>query len=97
MMSFFNELPDLFKLHLLVGAIVFLVVWKSFAYRCTNRMSGYISGHPVSSYKDQGIQPTWFDYLLCLGWLPPMLVGWPIVLFFYIFGTKHSNDENLIE
>ena len=88
MSSFIDSFPIGFQIYVFVGIIVFLLVWKSFAYRCANRISGSMSGHPVSSYKDRGIKPTWFDYLLCLGWAPPMIIGWPIVLIVYIVGKN---------
>lgn len=76
-----------------IGVAVFLLVWKSFAYRMTNRSHGYASGHPVSSYKDRGIEPTWFDYLLCLGWAAPVVAGWPVVLLVYILGNNKITEQ----
>jgi len=93
MVKFFNGLPELFQIYLVIGAIVFLVVWKSFAYRLANRASGHVSGHRVSSFKDMGIDPTFLDYLFSLGWVAPMVMGWPIVLFVFITGTNHPKDK----
>ena len=82
------------EIYLGIGIAVFLLVWKSFAYRMTNRSHGYASGHPVSCYKDQGIKPTWFDYLLCLvWWVAPMVAGWPIVLLVYILGSNKKKEQ----
>ena len=83
MITFIESLPIGFQIYIFVGIIVFLIVWKSFAYRGANRISGSMSGHTASSYKDRGIKPTLFDYLLCLGWAPPMIMVWPIVLIVY--------------
>lgn len=93
MIEFFNSLPDWFQWHLVVGLVVFLFILKSFAYRMANSTSGYASGHRVSGFKDMGINPTLGDYIGCILWSPPMIVGWPIVLFFYIVGTNHPDNQ----
>ena len=93
MASFFGSLPGYFQIYLIIGVIVFLAIWKSFAYRCANRVGGYVSGHRVSSFKDMGNKPTWFDYLLCLGWAPPMIMGWPVVLLYYLMGFNNSGKK----
>ena len=91
MLSIISQFPEWFQIYLLVGGIVFLIVWKSFAYRGANRASGSILGHAVSSYRDRGITPTWFDCLLCLVWFPPMVIAWPLILFIYISGNNCEN------
>jgi len=70
--------------YIAIGLIIYAGVFYRLAYYFANSQKGFMSGHPVSSFVDRGIKPSLGEYIGALLWGPQLVVGWPLVILYYL-------------
>jgi len=73
--------------YITIGILVYACIFYRVAYCLANSQKGYMSGHPVASFVDKAKKPGIGEFFGALIWFIPLVLGWPVVLLYYLIKT----------
>lgn len=70
--------------YLVAGFIVYMCIFKKFAYNYANSSKWFRNGPPVG----RGIRPGIGDYIVALLWGPVLIIIWPLIIVYFVVKTN---------